>query len=277
MVGDSPVLAGVDGSEQAVVAAEWAAEEADLRGAPLRLLAVGDHPDREEELWEALSQAADGCRAQRPRVEVVEEIRQGAATSELIRCSSGARLLVVGSHGRGRVAETLLGSVSRAVAMHARCPVVVVRDRRRSFTVGPVVVGVDESAPSREALRFAFESASARRANLVALHVWRPVRAEYSWVDAPSGAIWFDLDDAQRSLAGQLDAVRASFPGVEVHSEVRYGHPVDELTSAASHAQLLVVGHRGAGGFERLLLGSVADGVLHHAECPVAVVRGGSG
>ncbi|MBB5157495.1 universal stress protein [Saccharopolyspora phatthalungensis] len=270
---EMPVLVGVDGSEQSLAAASWAAEEADFRNAPLRLVIVGDDPSRDGEVWETLSDAAEQCRNERPRVEVFEEIRHGRPIEELIWSSAEAQLVVVGSRGLGRVAEAVLGSVSTAVAMHARCPVAVIRDRRTSFAVGPVVVGVDDSAPSQVALQTAFDAAAARRTDLVALHVWRPVLAEYSWIEAPSGAAWFSLDDAQRELAAQLGRWRASYPNVEVHEEARFGHPVEELTAAASHAQLLVVGHRGRGGFERLLLGSVAYGVLHHAECPVIIVR----
>ncbi|MGW3472135.1 universal stress protein [Saccharopolyspora sp. NPDC000995] len=268
-----PVLVGVDGSEQSSLAALWAAQEADLHNAPLRLMIVGEDPSRDEQAWETLTNAAELCRNDRPLVEVFEEIRHGRPIEELIWASAEARLVAVGSRGLGRVAESVLGSVSTAVAMHARCPVAVIRDRRTSFTVGPVVVGVDDSAPSQAALRFAFDAAAARRTDLVAMHVWRPIAIEYSWVETPSGATWFSLDDAQRALAGQLGRWREDYPGVTVHEEVRFGHPVEELTKAASHAQLLVLGHRGRGGFERLLLGSVAHGVLHHAECPMVIVR----
>ncbi|MDA3644304.1 universal stress protein [Saccharopolyspora indica] len=268
-----PVLVGVDGSEQSSVAALWASEEADLRDAPLRLVAVAQQ-GADEEAWEFLSDAADRCRSERPRAEIFEEIRHGRPIEELIWVSDGAQLLVIGSRGRGRVAEAVLGSVSTAVAMHARCPVVVVRDARSSFRPGPVVVGVDGSEPSRAALRFAFEAAAARRKELVAVRVWRPIFAEYSWMDSPSGASWFSLEDAQRELADELGEWREKYPGVEVRGDVRFGHPVEELVSAALHSQLLVVGHRGIGGFERLLLGSVANGVLHHVDSPVAIVRG---
>ncbi|QIZ38691.1 universal stress protein [Saccharopolyspora sp. ASAGF58] len=267
-----PVLVGVDGSEPSSVAALWAAKEADLHNAPLRLMIVGENPSRDDEAWETLSNAAELCRNDRPLVEVFEEIRHGRPIEELLWASAEARLVAVGSRGLGRVAESVLGSVSTAVAMHARCPVAVIRDRRTSFTAGPVVVGVDESAPSQAALWFAFDAAAARRTDLVAMHVWRPITAEYSWIEAPSGATWFSLDDAQQALSGQLGQWRESYPDVTVREEVRFGHPVEELTKAASGAQLLVVGHRGRGGFERLL-GSVAHGVLHHAECPIVVVR----
>ncbi|MGW1679677.1 universal stress protein [Saccharopolyspora sp. NPDC002376] len=267
-----PVLVGMDGSEQSSVAALWASEEADLRDAPLRLVAVAQE-GADEEAWEFLSDAADRCRSERPRAEIFEEIRHGRPIEELIWASGDAQLLVIGSRGRGRVAEAVLGSVSTAVAMHARCPVVVVRDARNTFTTGPVVVGVDGSEPSRVALRFAFETASTRRSGLVAVRVWRPINAEYSWAESPPGVSLFSLDDAQRELADELGEWREKYPNVEVRGDVRFGHPVEELTSAALHSQLLVVGHRGLGGFQRLLLGSVASGVLHHVNSPVAIVR----
>jgi nucleotide-binding universal stress UspA family protein len=271
-----PVLVGVDGSEQSYAAALWAVAEADLRKLPVRLVTVADDPSRDDAAWETLVRVADECRSDRPRVEVFEEVKYGLPIENLIWASAQANLVVLGSRGLGRLAETVLGSVSTAVAMHARCPVVVVRDRRTSFAVGPVVVGVDDSAPSRAALQFAFEEATARRTDLLAMHVWRPVLAEYSWIEAsPAGAAWFSLEDAQQRLGEQLGPWREKYPNVEIRELVRYGHPVEELVTAASHGQLLVVGHRGLGGFERLLLGSVAHGALHHAECPVAIVRSG--
>ncbi|SDZ17842.1 Nucleotide-binding universal stress protein, UspA family [Saccharopolyspora shandongensis] len=269
-----PVLVGVDGSEQSLVAAQWAVMDGDLRTAPVRLVTVVDDASRDDAALELLSRVAEQCRSDRPRVEVFDEIKHGLPIENLVWASSGAQLLVVGSRGRGQVAEAVLGSVSTAVAMHAHCPVVVVRDRRTSFAVGPVVVGVDDSAPARAALRFAFEEAAARQTDLLAMHIWRPVLAEYSWIETPqAGAAWFSLDDAQRELDEQLATWREKYPNVEVRNVVRYGHPVEELTKAASHGQLLVVGHRGIGGFKQLLLGSVAHGVLHHSECPVAIVR----
>lgn len=272
---DLPVLAGVDGSEQSLVAALWAAEEAEIRHLPLRLVIVDNDVNHDEEVRGALWNAAEHCRSERPGIEIQEAVEHGRATETLIWSSAQARLLVVGSRGRGNVAEVVLGSVSTAMAMHARCPVAVIRDRRTSFTVGPVVVGVDGSAPSQAALKVAFEAAAARQAEVLAVHAWRPVMAEYSWVEAPPGESWFTLDDAQRELTQQLVPWRQNYPDVAVRQAVRFGHPVEELAAAASHAQLLVVGHRGLGGFQRLLLGSVAHGVLHHAECPVVVTRTG--
>ncbi|MEV4643565.1 universal stress protein [Saccharopolyspora sp. NPDC049357] len=118
-------------------------------------------------------------------------------------------------------------------------------------------------------------AAGKRRADLVAIYAWRPESGGHSRHDAPPGAVRFSLDDAQRELAAQLERWRESHPDVVVRGAVRFGHPVEELVSAASHAHVLIVGHRGMGGFERLLLGSVAHAVLHHAECPVVVVRPG--
>ncbi|MDI2030253.1 universal stress protein [Saccharopolyspora sp. TS4A08] len=272
---DLPVLVGLDGSEPSLAAAVWAATEADLRHARMRLMAVGNDSAQDEELRASLSNAAEHCREKCPQVEVVEAVEHGRPSEALVRSSAEACLLVVGSRGRGNLAEAVLGSVSTAVAMLARCPVAVIRERRTSFSVGPVVVGVDGSPASRSALRFAFDAATARQTDLVAILVWQPAHSGRSGRETLPGAVWFGLDDAQRELAAQLEEWRASHPEVLVRESVRFGHPVEELVSSASHAQLLVVGHKGAGGFERLLPGSVAHGVLHHAECPVVVVRPG--
>lgn len=98
----------------------------------------------------------------------------------------------------------------------------------------------------------------------------------FIWAAPIAGIDWEALeDDVRRELAEQLAGWEQRYPQVvAVRSSVPRGHPVVELTNAARDAQLLVVGHRGHGGFTGMLLGSVASGVLHHASCPVAVVRG---
>lgn len=269
MAPGGPVLAGVDGSEQSLVAARWAVAEGELRQAEVRIVMVNNDPPRDDELWSMLEGAVEQFATEYPHLELYPKIARGHPAGELVRRSAEAQLVVVGSRGRSAFAQALLGSVSAKVATHAHCPVVVVRDHGCS---GPVIVGLDNSPHSRDALQFAFEAAAARGTELVALQVWQ--YTEYAPVVAPLDSEWVPLkEDAERGLAEQLAGWRETYPNVDVRRVAQRGHPVAELTHASREAQLLVVGHRGLGGFTGLLLGSVAAGVLHHAPCPVAVVR----
>ena len=143
---------------------------------------------------------------------------------------------------------------------------------------GGVVVGHDGSRCAQEALAWA--GRLARRAD-VDLHV---VRA-WSMTTAPQPSTWepgyvppmSDWEQAVHDeLTGHVAAVRLD-PAVRVTCHVVHRSPVQGLLAAAEGASLLVVGARGRGGFSGLLLGSVSDQLVHHAACPVTVVRSGAG
>ncbi|MFI6360065.1 universal stress protein [Streptomyces sp. NPDC050743] len=151
------------------------------------------------------------------------------------------------------------------VIAHAHCPVIVVREAEHVTQQPPfLVVGVDGSPDSKTAVDYAFEEAASRGAGLRALYVWHPPLL---------GAL--DEQAAQqecRRLLSETVAGRgAAYPDVELHHEVVRGHPVKVLIEASTHVLGLVVGSRGLGGFTGLLLGSVSQGVLYHALCPVMV------
>ncbi|MFR9730081.1 universal stress protein [Saccharopolyspora sp. MS10] len=259
---EGAVVVGVDGSEPSARAAAWAAEEARRRRARLHLVLVTGDPARSEQGGEIVHRLAERCRAGADDVEVGEEVLVGHPVQSLLRREETAALLVLGSHGMGGFAEAMLGSVSSEVAKLAVGTVVVVRGRE--YVGGPVVVGVDDAA-EEAVLRFAFDAAAARGAELVA------VRARHARGGlAPEHGV---LARAELSVAANLVVWRDRYPAVEVSAHAVRGHPVPALVDAASGAALLVVGHRGSGGFGGLLAGSVAVGVLHHARCPVAVVR----
>lgn len=259
-----PVVVGVDGSPPSVRAALWAGAEAARAGLPLHLVLVdGTRADH------SVDELTGRCRKAIPGLNVTGEVAAGHPAAELVRRSAQAQLVIVGSRGHGAFREALLGSTSTSLAAHARCPVVVVRGEPR--TAGPVVVGVDDSPGSRAALEHAFDHAARRRAELIAVQ---------ALPDAHFTAEVYPTPDpreirtrADLYLAEQLAGWCADYPDVPVHRDVANQHPVTALCRAAESAQLLVVGHRGRGGFAGLLLGSVAHGVLHHAPCPVAVVR----
>ncbi|MGW6505759.1 universal stress protein, partial [Nonomuraea angiospora] len=156
------------------------------------------------------------------------------------------------------------------VAGHVPCPVVVVRGARRPV-FQEVVVGVDDSPQCEPALAYAFEQAKLRGSTLRVVHAWQlPVHAF-----APE--IAYDMDEirtAQHQLVrDRVKIFSDDHPEVKVVEDVQSAHPVEALTDASERADLLVVGSHGRGAVGSMLLGSVSRGVLHHAHCPVAVVR----
>ncbi|GAA4847021.1 universal stress protein [Saccharopolyspora rosea] len=266
MSGDEPILVGVDGSDRSLKAGAWAATEGARLGAPLLLVMAAPEADREY-AERVCQDAAERCRE--TGVEVRAECPSGNPVEQLLRCSEKARMAVLGSRGHGGFVSALLGSVSTAVAAHASCPVVVVRGQ--VLTTGPVVVGVDESEGSEAALRFAFEAAARRDAELVAVQALPAAYFARGPLPHPDRE---DIEqEAELQLAEQLAGWRQQYPDVPVRRVTSNDHPVAALRDTAHDAQLLVVGNRGRGGFRGMVIGSVANGVLHHAPCPVAVVR----
>lgn len=137
---------------------------------------------------------------------------------------------------------------------------------------GPIVVGVDGSAPAQAALGWALGQAALTGSELHAVIAW-DYPAFYSWEGSPIPPEEFE-QAARTSLHDAVDeAVRASGQPVEIVRTVRQGHSAQVLLDAASDASLLVVGSRGHGTFYGALLGSVSQRCAIHASCPVVIVR----
>lgn len=275
------IVVGVDGSRAGLEAAGWAAREAALREVPLTVAhamprwACGDRGGRYAEVAEwmregcasVLAAAESRASGEAPKAQVTTVALPGDPRTALIRASEDAELLVVGSHGLGGVRGMLVGSVAYGVAGHAACDVVVVR-ALPSLPRGEIVVGVDGSPRSREVLDFAFAEAELRGARLRAVHAW-------SW--PPLDGFDAAHDDAEQNgvllLKEALGGHRGRHPDVEVIEDNVHGHPAEALCQAGTGADLLVVGSHGYGTFAGTVLGSVSHAVLHHAPCPLAVVR----
>lgn len=281
-----PVVVGIDGSDSALRAVRWAAAEARRRGALLRLVSAFGweadqvaHPTlvgpyREillERTRSRLAEAAETAGRETPDIEVEQELVVGHAVPVLGDEARRAQLVVIGDSGLGRIDGLLAGSVAVALAAQASCPVVVVRGEQEPSAALPVVVGVDGSPTSEEAVVFAFEAAAARGVPLVAVHTW------WNLVPDPSTAMLIDWEaveaDEQLLLSERLVASAEKHPDVAVERVVTRDRPVHSLLEQAARAQLVVVGSRGRGGLSGLVLGSVSHAVLHRAPCPVAVVR----
>jgi len=138
-----------------------------------------------------------------------------------------------------------------------------------------VAVGVDGSASSLHALRAAAEQATYRRTMLHVVRAWT-LRTAPRPPDCPPGAVP-SLQEYQEYLREQTEGLVAdqlqSWPDLTMQVHVVHATATHALLAAAVGADLLVVGHRGRGGFTGLLLGSVAEQCVRHARCPVLVVR----
>ncbi|MBD0741357.1 universal stress protein [Streptomyces sp. CBMA152] len=282
--GEHPLVVGVDGSEPSLRAVDWAADEAALRRVPLRLVYAS--------LWEWYESAALAEDLGKHSEQVMAEdivrtaaqrarLRQaGVSTSAdvvaeepeyaLVREGRYATALVLGTRGRGGIAEMLLGSVSLTVAAHADCPVIVVRGSHDDRRHGRVVVGIGEKKTDSAALRFAVQEARLRDATLDVVRAWRrPAHESIAHPLFSGGPARLHEEQAADVLE---QALKDAPTDVDLHRRTVEG-PARRVLLAASHeADLLVVGARRAPQQIGLQLGSVAHGVLHHAACPVAVV-----
>ncbi|MEU7872120.1 universal stress protein [Dactylosporangium sp. NPDC049140] len=272
---DPAVVVGVDGSAQSASAVDWAAADAARRRRPLRIVHAYLWPVLHAPLglpmplgYERLMREMAGdivreavTRATRiaPSLDVSIDMPVQQAAAALVEASRHADLVVVGNRGLGGFTGLLLGSVGVALAAHAVSPVVVVRpgrspDDRRA---GRVVVGLDGSPDAGRALQLALEQASVRGSGLTAVRACR----------RPEDGL--DGDALVASIAGRA----AKYPDVKINPAVVPGRAAAVLVERSAGAELLVVGSRGRGGFTGLLLGSVSQAAIHHAACPVAVVR----
>jgi nucleotide-binding universal stress UspA family protein len=273
-----PVIAGTDGSPESVRAVQWAAREAMLRRTSLQLLAVPSLPPRmtaspagretvagtiERSTSEALAAAAQEAAQAAPGLAVETHLRAGSPDQELVGAGNDALMLVVGSRGAGGFSAMILGSVSRYVATHAACPVVVVREETTSGH-REIVVGVHDPDQAGPALDFAFEEAALRKAQLVAVH---------AWAGAVPGSREVPSEEASR-LEGLLATWRDKHPEVEARAEVMHAHPGKVLAGASARADLVVLGRHPAGGPRARGVRPVTYPVLSHAHGPVASVPG---
>lgn len=287
----APLVVGVDDSDAALHAVAWAAREALRRHATLQLVhavlpeeaawvgygGMGLPPEYFVEARRSgkalLSRARQVAEHTLPSTDVSTDIQENPPQRALLDLSRSAEMLVLGSRGAGGFAGLLVGSTAGAVSAHAECPVVVTRgqaDVGPDKDRGPVVVGVDGSALSEDALAWGFDFASRRTTGLVAVHVWSDLTTTFS-IDKHA---WAKAQTEEEVLLSQrLAGWRGDYPDVPVAGLVYPDRPAHALLTESHAAQLLVVGSRGRGGFSGLLLGSTSRALLHHATCPVMVVR----
>ncbi|MEV7891858.1 universal stress protein [Streptomyces sp. NPDC002817] len=289
-----PVIAAVDGSDDSLVALDWAFEAALAREAPLRVVHVHHYPAwaGPDVLPSGRPEAEDDTvldevrrylagRVERPTTEYVA--LEGTPSAVLPELGTTAQLLVLGSRGRGGFAGLLLGSNGMAAARDAECVVVVVPKPGREVDEGMrtepgprVVVGLQVGRPDEATLAFAFAEAALRGARLqvVAAYQW-PLQ---SWaMPGELVPVMIDQDAVEsetRTLTeGFLVPHRKHHPDVQVDPCIAPGDAAGHLVAASKDADLVVVGrHRRRLLAPARMMGSVTQAILLHAASPVAVV-----
>ncbi len=282
---------GADGSAASAAAVAWATRDAAMRKVSLTLVHVvtpvaptvapwpeipvgGDFFSWQDEeakriLEEARKTVAESSHDAAPPM-VHSAVLHGGVVPTMVDLSKDADMIVVGSHGHGAFSRALLGSVSTGLVHHAHCPVAVIHDDAPAVPAdAPVLVGVDASPASLSAIEIAFDEASRRGVDLVALHAWRDVTMlEMPGLDAEAME-----EQAREALAERLAGFQEGYPDVTVRRVVVCDQPARQLVEHAKGAQLVVVGSHGRGGFVGMLLGSVSSAVLHATKSPTIVAR----
>lgn len=281
MTMERPLVVGVDGSDGSLSAVDWAVDEAARHGLPLRLVhgslweryeartpSVGlDRPAGQVMADHIVASAAERAGRRNPDVKVSTDVLLADAADALLHQDNNTAALVTGSRGHGELKGLLLGSVGLAVAARAHCPVIVVRGDQAGLTGAHqrILLGAGDPAAGEEATRFAFREAEARGSVLDVVRAWRCPAHESTGAPDHAARARTELDELLR------DAM-ADHPRVRVRPAAVEGPARKVLVHRSAAADLVVVGARRRQGHFGLQLGTVAHTLLHHAECPVAVV-----
>lgn len=306
------ILLATDGSEEADLALQSASGLAKSTGSELHLVYVEaasyvfPATDWESLGGEGLPNRLDEAAKEAAKTKVDEQVqrvreadgeiasahaRVGFPDAEIVDLAEelGAGLIVVGSRGLGGVRRALMGSVSMSVVHHAHCSVLVVRGSGRreeaGYAPGRVLLAYDGSKEASAAARVASEISNATGSELHFLHVVasEPYPPHFGYASYEEAEVWEaweanlerDEEQARSFVEGQARTIEREGTRVDkVH--LSFGRPGHEIVRLAEEldAGLIVMGSRGRGGLKRALMGSVSDSVVHHAHCPVLVVRG---
>ncbi|ERG69397.1 universal stress protein [Segniliparus rugosus] len=288
----TPVVVGVDGSQAANRALMWAADEASRLRLPLLLVHSVDFPafassagvdfdgslvwsveaDGERLLAEARERVRERC----PDLQVELRVESLSPVAGLAEASRGARMVVLGSSGKGALRGALVGSSAVGVLHRAHCPVAVIRGSGQPSTVSaPVLVGVDASPSSDLAVELAFDEAAWRGAELIAAHAWTEhVAVSASIYAYPLPMDWDRMGEAEEKvLAEKIGFWHEKYPEVRVRKVVSCARPTRWLLELAKEAQLMVVGTRGRSELASTFLGSTSQAMVYHSPCPVIIAR----
>jgi len=288
------VLLAVDGSDDARAAGAWLAQHPLPTGSRLRVVTAVSIPpsaldiptvrEFNTALREQAREAAEAARAQLAPGFAQSEVlvREGDAREVILTAAETwpADLVVMGARGLGAVAGLLLGSVSLGVARHAPCSVLVVKPG--AGVARGIVIGIDGSPPAADAARFVARlpldpTAVVRLIGAVELPpipATTPGFARGLVQEARMQIVNERKAMLQQALASAAEPLSEIVKNVE--RQVLLGPPADVLLAAGAKPDigLVVIGARGLGTLGRLLLGSVSENVLRHADRPVLIVKG---
>ncbi|MFF5187666.1 universal stress protein [Streptomyces sp. NPDC000345] len=284
-----PLVVGIDGSDAGLTALDWAVDEAARHGLALRLVYASrweryeravpsttlGRPSERVFAENLVATAAERAGRRNPDVKVTTDIVPDDAADALLREEEDAFALVTGARGRGGLKGLLLGSVGLAVAARAQCPVIVVRGDRAGLAGSHerILLGAGEPVTAAGAVRFAFREAEARGCTLDVVRAWRCPAHAGDDDPAPGEEPMRRHEERASALIDTLlrDA-GADHPAVRVRRVTVEGPAHRVLARRSAAADLVVVGARRRHGRPGLQLGRVSHTLLHHADCPVAVV-----
>jgi len=281
------VNVGYSGSDSSAEAVAWAATEAEVRGATLRIVTCVEMPVVSGEAalgwnsgaaYEAIREAslstsegmAATVRAEHPQLTVIAEVIPGPAASALLTDTAPTDLIVVGASSHEGAAAFWLGTTPRQLVHNSPCPVAVIRGAATRGAPDRIVVGIDGSATSDAAVLWAADEADRHKVSLHLVHGWSYA---YAPVDA-SATQARDLTevDADCTLNRSIEFARERC-GATVTGQLVETSAVTALLEEVRDGDLLVLGSHGHGGLRSRLLGSTVNSVLDESAVPVVVVR----
>jgi len=276
------IIVGVDESAGARDALRWAVAEGAIRHAEVLAVLAWGFLDQHSDVLERFNPEYSAADAEAALGRLIEDALPAEQTSAvrrhavcdlparaLLDSAANADMLVVGARGLGGFTGLLLGSVSQHCVHHARTPTVIVRNGRDEPSPR-IVVGIDGSEHAHRALVWATDEARRRGAPLTVVHGYPvlPIGTyPYSTLMIDPTLMSHAADNLMRGALEQID-----MRGIDVSPVTTSGGGAQAILEHAENAALVVVGSRGLGALKRLLLGSVATQVVHHAPCSVAVI-----
>ena len=279
------IVVGVDSSHASMMAVEWAARAAASRSGSLRLL-HGFSPDQSSfafgmdtdaqsirktgELM--LERTAAHVHATDAALPVTTVQSDDYPAKALVRASLAADLIVLGAQGDSHLGLAPVGQTAAQVASHASAPVTIVRGTTGAqHPFGRITVGLDPSDDARKALEWAVREAADTGAEVLAVHAWQPHDAEDPHLRRSDWAAY--ARRVEDRVQEWVEPQRRAHADVKVQVQVERANPSRTLTVSSRSSDLVVVGARGAGGFDGLRLGRVSRDLLGHASCALTIVR----